>query len=135
MWSRYVPADSQVFTPGASYEGMNWPGTQNVNYRGAVPPDFPPYQPKPPDRFSLQQNYPNPFNPGTKISFSLSQSGFTTLKIYDVVGREVTTLVSEKLDAGPHTANWEASDHSSGIYFYQLKSGRFIETKKMILMR
>jgi hypothetical protein len=135
MWNRYVPADSQIFTPGASYAGLNWPGTQNVNYRGAVPPDFPQNPPTLPDRFSLQQNYPNPFNPGTRINFSLSQSGFTTLKIYDVGGKEVVTLISEKLDAGPNTVSWDARTYASGIYFYQLKSGRSIETKKMILMR
>lgn len=135
MRSRYVPADSQVFTPGASYVGLNWPETQSITYRGAIPPEFPPYQPTPPDKFLLRQNYPNPFNPGTTINFSLSKSGFTTLKIYDVVGRIVATLVSEPLEAGPHTASWSAANHPSGIYFCQLKSGDFVQTKKMVLMR
>ena len=85
--------------------------------------------------FQLAQNYPNPFNPTTDISFRLPSRTFASLKIYDVLGREVSSLVSEELQAGNHTAHWDASQISSGVYFYQLIAGQFIQTKKMILMR
>jgi len=136
MWNRYVPANPQVFTPGASYAGLNWPGTQNINYRGAIPDGFQSIKEESsPGKFILNQNYPNPFNPATTIRFSLTQPGFTTLKIYDLLGREIATLLSEKLDAGPSTIEWDAGNFPSGVYFYQLKSGSFIQTKKMVLMR
>ncbi len=88
-----------------------------------------------PDNFVLNQNYPNPFNPSTTISFSLPTTTYVTLKVFDVIGREVSILVSKELTAGFHSENWNASNLSSGVYFYQLKAGNFIETKKLILMR
>ena len=88
-----------------------------------------------PKEFSLFQNYPNPFNPSTTISFSLPRSGFTTLKIYDLMGRDVETIVSEELSAGTYTRQWNASKISSGIYFYRLQSGSFITTKKLLLLK
>ena len=88
-----------------------------------------------PDNYELMQNFPNPFNPTTKIRFLLGQPGFTTLKIYDLLGKEIATLVSEKLSAGPYKIDWDASNYSSSFYFYQLKSGSFIQTKKMLLIR
>jgi len=87
--------------------------------------------------FSLDQNYPNPFNPSTTIKYQISKSSFVTLKIYDVLGREVTTLVNTKQQAGRYSVQLSATDHqlSSGVYFYQLKAGSFISTKKMILLK
>jgi len=93
--------------------------------------------------FSLNQNYPNPFNPSTTIRWQMPEAGFVTLKIYDVLGIEVITLVNEELIAGSHQINFDASNYSSGIYFYQIKvvdpessSGQsFINTKKMILLK
>jgi hypothetical protein len=137
MWNRYIPTNPQVLTPGVSYDGVTWPGTQDVNYRGAISDGVPPDKIISPDKFLLEQNYPNPFNPKTTIRFSLAQPGFTTLKVYDLLGKEIVTLVSKRLDAGPNTINWDASNYSSGVYFYQLKlkSGEFVQTKKMVLMR
>lgn len=86
-------------------------------------------------RYQLLNNYPNPFNPSTTISFSLPSRSFVTLKIYDVIGREVATLVSESLDAGFHSRQWNASYLSSGIYFYRMKAGTFVSTKKLILLK
>jgi phosphatidylserine/phosphatidylglycerophosphate/cardiolipin synthase-like enzyme len=88
-----------------------------------------------PKEFSLRQNYPNPFNPSTRIMFDVKQEGLTTLKVYDVVGREVATVVNERLSAGNYSVQWNAAHLSSGIYFYQLRSGSFISTKKMVLQK
>lgn len=85
--------------------------------------------------FSLEQNYPNPFNPGTKISWQTPASGWQTLKVYDVLGNEVATLVNEFKTAGNFITNFDASNLSSGIYFYQLRSGNFTATKKMTLLK
>ena len=88
-----------------------------------------------PYTFELNQNYPNPFNPGTKISYSIPQASFITLTVYDLLGKEVATLVNEDKPAGTYEIMFNAEGLSSGIYFYQLNSGKFIETKKMILLR
>jgi photosystem II stability/assembly factor-like uncharacterized protein len=85
--------------------------------------------------YSLSQNYPNPFNPTTKINFSLPKSGAVTLKIYDVLGSEVATLVNSNLKSGSYTVDWNAGGYSSGVYFYRLQAGDFTETKKMILVK
>jgi hypothetical protein len=85
--------------------------------------------------FSLIQNYPNPFNPVTNIYFSLPKETFTTLKVYNILGREVETILNEKLEAGEHHVKWNAINYSSGLYYYRLISGDFIETKKMILLK
>jgi hypothetical protein len=83
----------------------------------------------------LSQNYPNPFNPKTKIGFRLQVAGFTTLKVYDIFGREVATLVNEKLQAGEHAVEWNAEKLSSGIYFYRITTESSIITRKAVLIR
>ena len=88
-----------------------------------------------PNTFSLSQNYPNPFNPTTLIKFSIPVKGNVTLKVYDIIGNEVATLVNENKDAGTFEVNFSAENFSSGIYLYQLKSSSFIETKKMTLIK
>ncbi len=88
-----------------------------------------------PTNFILSQNYPNPFNPTTTISFSIPSSAFTSLKIYDILGNEVTTLVNEERPSGNYEVSFDAASLSSGIYFYRLQAGNFLETKKMILMK
>jgi len=88
-----------------------------------------------PNEFDLSQNYPNPFNPSTKISWQSSVSSWQTLKVYDVLGKEVATLVDEYRIAGSYEINFNANSLSSGIYFYKLTAGSFVETKKMILLR
>lgn len=85
--------------------------------------------------FSLYQNYPNPFNPTTKISWLSPVSSRQTIKVYDVLGNEVATLVNEEKPAGNYEVNFDGSNLSSGIYFYQLKAGVFLSTKKMILLK
>jgi hypothetical protein len=88
-----------------------------------------------PQNFDLSQNYPNPFNPSTTISFSIPVQSNVTLKIYDVLGREVDQLINENVNAGQHNIIWNAQNFSSGIYFYKIAAGDFIESKKMILLK
>ena len=88
-----------------------------------------------PSRFLLEQNYPNPFNPSTKISFKIVETGFTSLKVYDVLGNEVTTLVHQELQSGSYQFDFNAKELTSGIYFYKLQTGSFVETRKMILLK
>jgi len=88
-----------------------------------------------PSEFSLAQNYPNPFNPITAISYQLPMNTFVTLKVYDVLGNEVATLVNEEKSAGVHEVEFNATELGSGVYFYTLKADEFLSTKKMILMK
>ncbi|MCZ7609893.1 MAG: YCF48-related protein [Ignavibacterium sp.] len=88
-----------------------------------------------PFEFSLSQNYPNPFNPSTTINYEIPSQQFVSLKVYDVLGNEVAILVNEDRSAGSYEINFDASNLSSGIYFYQLKTSEFIQTKKMIYLR
>ena len=88
-----------------------------------------------PESFKLFQNYPNPFNPGTTISYTLPNSGNVTFKIYNILGDEVATLINEVKPAGNYEVEFNANGLASGIYFYQLKAGEFVQTKKMILMK
>ena len=88
-----------------------------------------------PSDFSLEQNYPNPFNPSTTINFTIPKSSFVTLKLYDVLGNEVMTLVNSQKSAGNYDVTVNASNLPSGIYFYQLQTNSFTQTKKMVLVR
>ncbi len=95
-----------------------------------------------PNQFSLSQNYPNPFNPGTVISFSigllsgqLSVNNLVSLKVYDLLGREVQTLINEQLHPGTYEVDWDGSGFSSGVYYYRLEAGNYFETKKMLLVK
>ncbi len=88
-----------------------------------------------PDKYFLSQNYPNPFNPSTKISWQVPVGSHQTLKIFDVLGDEVATLIDEYKPAGSYEVEWDASGLPSGIYFYQLKTENYVKTKKMILMK
>jgi hypothetical protein len=85
--------------------------------------------------FKLSQNYPNPFNPSTKIQYSISNNEFVQLKIYDVLGKEITTLVNGEQLSGTYEVNFDGKGLTSGIYFYSIKAGGFTETKSMILMK
>jgi photosystem II stability/assembly factor-like uncharacterized protein len=88
-----------------------------------------------PNTFALSQNYPNPFNPTTMIEYQLKDKSFVTLTIFDVLGRRVATLVDGEQNGGSHSVPWDASSVASGVYFYRLKAGDFVETKKMLLMK
>ncbi|MBS1517088.1 MAG: S8 family serine peptidase [Bacteroidetes bacterium] len=88
-----------------------------------------------PSIFSLSQNYPNPFNPSTKISFSIPKQGFVNMKVYDILGKEVMTLVNEIRQAGNYDVNFNGSSLASGVYFYRLESGNFVDIKRMVLVK
>lgn len=88
-----------------------------------------------PKNFDLSQNYPNPFNPSTTIEYSIPKDANVTMKIYDVLGKEVATLVNEQRSAGTYIINWNASNFSSGLYFYRITAGEFTDTKKMFLIK
>jgi hypothetical protein len=88
-----------------------------------------------PDEFSLEQNYPNPFNPTTEIGFGIADLGLVSLKVYDILGREVATLVNEVKQPGEYTVQWDASRQASGVYLYRLQASSFVKTKKLLLLR
>ena len=116
------------------YDNKIWAGTNDGLYYNQLRPstveliDIP-------DKLKLEQNYPNPFNPTTKISWQSSIYGRHTLKIYDGLGNVITTLVDEEQPAGNYDISFDASRLASGIYFYKLQIGSYIETRKMILLR
>jgi hypothetical protein len=86
-----------------------------------------------PEQFSLSQNYPNPFNPETVISFTLPAAGYTKGVVYDVLGKEVTTLLNGDMSAGNHEVRFNANGISSGVYFFRLESGNFSSAIKMVV--
>lgn len=88
-----------------------------------------------PTGFSLGQNYPNPFNPSTTITFSIAQKGLATLKVYNNLGEQVASLVSQQLEPGTYTAQWNASGVSSGLYLYRLELDGFVAAQKMLLVK
>jgi predicted GH43/DUF377 family glycosyl hydrolase len=119
MW--YGGSDGILFQTG--YATSDWPsGLEEI-------------LPQIPAQFELSQNYPNPFNPSTKIQFMISEFGLVNLKVFDVLGNEVAILVNEELTTGEYQVEFDGNGLTSGIYFYQLKAGIYIETKKMILLK
>ncbi len=88
-----------------------------------------------PVKYELSQNYPNPFNPSTTINYSIKQSGLVTLKVYDVLGKEVETLVNEVKSSGSYNVNFDGTNLSNGVYFYKIEVGDFAAIKKMILLK
>jgi hypothetical protein len=88
-----------------------------------------------PDKFLLKQNYPNPFNPSTSIEFQIAKTGFASLKVYDLNGKEISNLVNQNLSAGTYKIDFNSEGLSSGIYFYTLKTNNFQETKRMVLIK
>ena len=87
------------------------------------------------DKFKLDQNYPNPFNPSTNISFELPSASVVQLKVYNLLGQEVASLVDGRLNSGNHSVNFDASTLSSGVYIYRLSSGGMSYSRKMILVK
>jgi hypothetical protein len=91
--------------------------------------------PEIPDGFALNQNYPNPFNPRTKISFDIGRTSLVTLMVYDLLGNEIATLVKDHLSPGSYEIQWTADGQPSGVYFYRLTAGEFVETRRLVLLR
>jgi hypothetical protein len=90
---------------------------------------------KTPDSYALFQNYPNPFNPVTKIKFDILLSGYTTIKVYDVLGKEVANLINHEIEVGRYEISFDAAGLASGIYYYKLESGEYTSVKKMVLLK
>jgi hypothetical protein len=153
-----VPASGSPALSGASFGGRlgGDPFFQVVTYRGAFGStrwDLPwaEYDPQNrdysggvvsvretgerPEGFRLEQNYPNPFNPSTRIAFAVRGSGFVSLKVYDLLGREVQTLVNEELKAGSYETTFDASSLASGTYIYRLSTAEGIQSRKMMLVK
>ncbi len=120
------------FNPTASF--ANYDYIIN-NWLTSTPTDVENDEKNVPESFALQQNYPNPFNPSTQITFSLPERSNVTLKIYDILGKEITTLVNESKSAGTYTVNFDAGKLSSGVYIYSIQAGDFLESRKMLLMK
>jgi Secretion system C-terminal sorting domain len=88
-----------------------------------------------PNQFDLFQNYPNPFNPSTIINYEIPKYSFVTLKVFDILGREIAILVNEAKPAGKYSITFDATNLSSGIYFYRITAGNFSSVKKMLLIK
>jgi len=134
------PVFEIVYTTITFNDGLS--GTQkSINYTtNNVPIGIQPISHEIPAGFNLFQNYPNPFNPTTKIRFEIPplegvRGRIVEIKIYDILGSEITTLVSEQLKPGTYEVNWDASNYPSGVYYYKLSAGDYLETKKMVLVK
>lgn len=133
-----IPSETYIFfsivdtsgtgtaTPGsfALIDNLSFSGIADVQQLSGLP-----------DGFRLEQNYPNPFNPSTKIEYSIPEASFVQLKVYDILGNEVATLVNEDQSAGTYRADFTGSGIASGLYFAQLKAGSYSKTIKMTLMK
>ena len=139
---RTTITDTSIFHNRAQYPDTGWV-VMNI-----LPPILSVENEDQPIYYELHQNYPNPFNPSTKIKFTIPQSpllggdgrgGLVTLKVYDVLGNEITTLVNEELPAGEYEIEFSPESSikhpASGIYFYQLRAGSFIQTRKMVYLK
>jgi hypothetical protein len=111
------------------------PGRLSFSYNNGIVTDVKQANNQAPDKFSLSQNYPNPFNPVTEIEYSIPQSGYVILKVYNLLGQEVATLVNREQKTGNYIVNFNASNLASGIYMYRIESGNFSLTKKMIVLK
>ncbi|MBI5402882.1 MAG: T9SS type A sorting domain-containing protein [Ignavibacteriae bacterium] len=123
-----APATTSSFVPTAGQWGtfaISYAMATSVNPQGTFTPLV----------YELSQNYPNPFNPVTSIRYQIAKSGFVILKVYDVLGKEITTLVNEEMNAGSHDVTFDASNIPSGVYFYKITSDAYTETRKMLLIK
>jgi len=125
----YIDILSEIVSPKIYYRLKQVDFNGNFEYSDIVEIEIAP------SVFSLSQNYPNPFNPTTKITYQIPELSFITLKVYDVVGNEIASLVNEEKPAGSYEVEFNATRLPSGIYFYRLQAGSFVETKKMVLMK
>jgi hypothetical protein len=155
-WTKYI--GNPILTKQAGSWDSQWIETGSIVFKdntfrmwydGAQPPSYlgrighatapvtgiADYEIEVPQGFTLKQNYPNPFNPSTTISYQLPVTNYVNLSIYNLLGQRVTTLVNEKLNAGSHTASWNAAGFASGVYLYRLQAGTYSETKKLILLK
>lgn len=128
-----APGNIYVAGTSACYD-YSWRIYTAIKYSQVTVPvsEVPPLRPF---GFHLGQNYPNPFNPTTEVRFEIADVGFVSLKVYDVLGREVATLVNEEKKQGEYQVTWDSRRVASGVYFYQLKAGRFLATRRMVIIK
>lgn len=127
-----------IFTIGQSTRmnaAIAGPRASLMNSNGCVPLGINTLSTEVPDNFVLQQNYPNPFNPNTNIIFSIPKSSFVTLKIFDISGKEITTLVNQYMQTGTYKVDWYASGYATGMYLYTIETEGYTQTRKMILAK
>jgi hypothetical protein len=139
-WSQQVSGTSQnlqsvFFTSANTGYAVGWYGTILKTTTGGNTTSVAQSSQERPEGFQLFQNYPNPFNPTTTIEYSVPERASVELKVVDVLGRVVTTLLNEEKPAGAYTVRWNADGVASGVYFYRLKAGGFVQTRKMLLVR
>ena len=139
-WSSagYIPQIVEIYSPaeyGFAWVGYDGPSNWRVYYDASNIVTSLSNNGNTPGTYELYQNYPNPFNPFTKIKFDIPKSGFVTLKIYDMLGKEVQTLVSSDLTTGSYSVDFDASRLTSGVYFYKLITDEFVDVKKMVLIK
>jgi len=120
--------DIDVLSSSAADDKIAWYENLGVVGVGSISNEIP-------IKFSLRQSYPNPFNPSTIIRFAIPEESFVTIKVFNILGEEITTLINENIIAGNYEAEFYLTTLPSGIYFYQIQAGSFIETKKMVLMK
>jgi Pectate lyase/Secretion system C-terminal sorting domain len=132
----FNPADFYLYTPGDAQGVKNivkaGAGAGVLNFPTSI---YEPLNSTQPAAFELYQNYPNPFNPVTVISYQLAVNSFVTVRVYDLFGREVATLISEEKPAGTYTSRWDATYFASGVYFCRLQAGKFSDTKKLLFVK
>jgi hypothetical protein len=127
------PYSTIYVTGSASFSGS---GLVYYTLRYSLDPiSLTPISNKVPLNFSLSQNYPNPFNPATTIKFDIAKTSLVKLSVFDITGREIEVLANQRLNQGSYSVNWNASKVSSGVYFYRLTAGDFVQTKKMMLVK
>ena len=136
-WVKVSQDGSLILSSGTS----NSANTIRIVPTSELPPPLPPneelsnLEPLTPNQFSLEQNYPNPFNPLTVIRYQLPVQGHVSLKVFNVLGQEVAALVDGMQEAGFKSVKWDASGVPSGIYFYRIQAGGFVQTLKLLLIR
>jgi hypothetical protein len=131
LWEVYFINETEGWIVGG---GIGYPGVILHTTTGGLT-DIEEQTMNTPEEFSLFQNYPNPFNPVTIINYQLPMTSDVQLKVYDIFGREITTLIDERKASGKHEVGWNAGNLPSGLYFYSLQAGNYHEVKKMILMK
>jgi photosystem II stability/assembly factor-like uncharacterized protein len=137
-WTYFYCDDGKLsvsFTDANIGTAVGWYGTILRTTNGGSTFVEQPRNAEEPSQFVLEQNYPNPFNPSTRISYQLPTQSRVTLKLYNLLVQEVVTLVNEVKQPGTHTVQWDASGVASGVYFYHIKAGDFVATKKLLLLK
>jgi hypothetical protein len=121
---------AKIFSTQESLEGNHWSivGTSLLQWKNSAKESNDLY-------YNLKQNFPNPFNPVTTIGFTLKESSIVSLRVFDILGREVKTIINERLEAGIHQAEFDGGNLESGVYFYEIQANNFRDVKKLILLK